>query len=211
MISNKIISFSLWGSDPKYCIGAFKNCLLANKYFPDWIIHIHHNDSVSEDCLESLDCFNNVILKEHSEGFGAFWRFESMQPGSIVISRDTDSRLSLREKKIVDEWLESNKKMCVIRDHLNHYEFPIMAGMFGIKNGLSKNLFDNMKQYTNIHQYLSDQIYLKDHVWPAYQNDCMSFGIKETIWMKESYKNIGKHFIGQTYTEKDDTVYEPAI
>lgn len=208
MVERKIISFSLWGDNPKYCVGAFKNCLLAKRHFSEWIVHIHFDDSVPEECLESLDCFNNVILIEHNKGFGAFWRFESMKPGTIVLSRDTDSRLSLREKKIVDEWLDSDKKMCCIRDHKNHYEFPIMAGMFGVKNGLDRNLFESMKKYSNIHTYLSDQIYLRECVWPVYQNNSIVYGIKETEWMKESYSEIGKDFIGQTYNEKDVPVYE---
>ena len=32
-----------------------------------------------------------------------------MKPGTIVLSRDADSRLSLRERKIIDSWLESDK------------------------------------------------------------------------------------------------------
>ena len=210
MIS-KIISFSLWGDNPKYCVGVIKNILLAYKHFPGWIVHVYYDDTVPNEILDHIEYYNNTLLKERKEGFGAFWRYEAMKPGTIVISRDADSRLSLREKKIVDEWIESDKKLCVIRDHANHYEFPIMAGMFGVKEGLTKEIFDTMKGYTCNHNYLIDQIFLKNHVWPAYENDCLVCGIKETDWMKESYNNIGKNFIGQTYTEKDETIYEPKI
>lgn len=207
----KIISFSLWGNDPKYCTGIIKNCMLALKYFPNWNVYVYFDSSVPDEYLEELEWYTNVSLYEKEDGFGAFWRFEPMKPGTIVLSRDADSRLSLREKKIVDDWIETDKKMCCIRDHANHYEFPIMAGMFGIKDGLSKEMFNEMKNYTSNHNYLIDQIFLKKHVWPVYENDVFVCGIKETEWMKDSYKSIGKHFIGQTYTEKDETIYEPKI
>ena len=207
----KIISFSLWGSDPKYCIGVIKNILLAYKFFPEWIVHVYYDDSVPNDTLDHIEYYNNTLLKERKKGFGAFWRFESMKPGTIVLSRDADSRLSLRERKIIDSWLESDKKMCVIRDHKNHYEFPILAGMFGIKDGLGEENLKLINNYNHISQYLIDQIYLKNHVWPSFKNDVDIYGIQETEWMKETYSEIGRHFIGQVYTDKDDTVYEPAI
>jgi len=207
----RIISFSLWGDDPKYCNGIVKNCMLAFKFFPQWSVFVYFDNTVPNECLEELEWYSNVSLYEKEKGFGAFWRFEAMTPGTIVLSRDADSRLSLREKKIVDDWIKTDKKMCCIRDHANHYEFPIMAGMFGIQDGLSKEIFQSMESYTSNHSYLVDQIFLRDHVWPAYQNDCIISGIKETQWMKDSYESIGRDFIGQVYTEKDDTVYDPKI
>ena len=101
--------------------------------------------------------------------------------------------------------------MCCIRDHANHYEFPIMAGMFGIKDGIGKENLELISKYDHVSQYLIDQIYLKNHVWPSFKDSVAIYGIQETEWMKESYSKIGRHFIGQTYTEKDDTVYDPAI
>ena len=179
MINNKIISFSLWGDNPKYCVGIHKNIMLAYKHFPEWIIHVYYDESVPEETLDTID-YNNVILKEKNKGFGAFWRFESMKPGTIVLSRDADSRLSERERLIVDDWLNNDSLLCCIRDHVNHYEFPIMAGMFGVKNGLSNEIFKHMNNYINNHVYLIDQIFLKDHVWPAYKNKVAVYGIKET-------------------------------
>ncbi len=33
---NKVISFSLWGDNPKYTIGAIKNAELSKTIYPDW-------------------------------------------------------------------------------------------------------------------------------------------------------------------------------
>ena len=32
----KIISFCLWGNDPKYTVGALRNAELAKTIYPDW-------------------------------------------------------------------------------------------------------------------------------------------------------------------------------
>ena len=41
-----------------------------------------------------------------------------------------------------------------------------------------------------------------------YKNNCKNYGLKETVWMRDSYTAIGKDFIGQTYTEYDAPVYD---
>lgn len=210
----KIISFSLWGDNPKYCVGAIRNAQLAKKYFPDWSCWFFYNNSVPGIYIKALDEFDNTITiksPDNDKTFGAFWRFNAMTENTIVLSRDTDSRLSAREKQIVDEWLKSDCRLSVIRDHINHYEFPILAGMWGLKGGLCKSLRDRMTQYNTHHQYLMDQFYLRDCVWPELQHSSIVHGLKETIWMRENYKTIGKDFIGQTYDENEVPVYEQAL
>jgi hypothetical protein len=51
------------------------------------------------------------------------------------------SRISLREKCAVDEWLASGKGLHSMRDHPAHKQ-PIMAGMFGLR---PSQLFGNGK------------------------------------------------------------------
>jgi len=207
----KIISFSLWGNDPKYCVGAIRNAQLAQKYFPDWICRFYCGEDVSGIYKSALNAFDNVRVwtrPKEDNTFGAFWRFDAMEPGTIVLSRDCDSRLSEREKQIVNEWLSSDSKLSVIRDHANHYEFPILAGMWGIKDGLSKDMVSGQSKYNTHHTYLMDQFWLRDLVWPKLQNTAMIHGIKETMWMRNSYSTLGKDFIGQTYDSNDTPVYD---
>lgn len=207
----KIISFSLWGDNRKYCVGAIINAQLALKYFSDWECHFYYDKTVPKIYIDSLDIFENVktILVEDAV-FGAFWRFRSMESDTIVLSRDTDSRLSFREKQIIDDWLLLESKLCIIRDHANHYEFPILAGMWGIKGGLSKEDIQSIEKYDKP-IYLMDQYYLRDIVWPKYKETSAVYGLKETLWMRNSYNKIGKDFIGQTYDENNNPVYEPQL
>jgi hypothetical protein len=210
----KIISFSLWGTDLKYCVGAIRNAQLAEKYFPEWECRFYCGRDVPGIYISALNAFDNTkvwIRPETDFTFGAFWRFDAMKPGTIVLSRDCDSRLSAREKQIVDEWLASDAKLSVIRDHANHYEFPILAGMWGIKDGLDKDMIEQQSKYNKHHTYLMDQFWLRDYVWPNLQHTVMLHGIKETMWMRNSYESIGKDFIGQTYDGNDIPVYNQAL
>jgi hypothetical protein len=205
----KIISFSIWGDNPKYTVGAIRNAQLAQIHFVGWECHFYYDSSVPGIIISALNQFtNSKTIKVDDGTFGAFWRFRAMEKDTIVLSRDTDSRLSERERIIVSDWLNTDTKLCIIRDHLHHYEFPILAGMWGIKDGLDIPDHRNMAQYNNTHKYLVDQYYLRDIIWPKYQLNSFVYGIKETVWMRNSYLNIGKDFIGQTYDENEIPIYE---
>jgi hypothetical protein len=211
---DKYFTFSIWGDNPKYLQGAIRNAELAEQIFPDWKCVFYYDSSVPKETLDKLSTFKNSIIKEVTDNsFGAFWRFEMMfnNPG-VILSRDTDSRLSLREKELIDNWLETEYNYMIIRDHDAHYEFPILAGMWGKKNILMDNsLKDAMQEYVSVKQYLVDQFYLRDKVWPVIMNDTAIYGVKEVDWMRETYDFENKNFIGQTYTENDEPVYDGKI
>ena len=127
----KLISFSLWGDNDKYTIGAIKNSFLAKIIYPDWICRFYIGESVPEGIiyvLERLDNVEVIRMKEMGDWTGMFWRFlpASDESVDIFLSRDCDSRLSYREKLCVDEWLKSDKNFHSIRDHQAH-DIPIMG------------------------------------------------------------------------------------
>ena len=211
---DKYFTFSIWGDNPKYLQGAIRNAELAEQIFSDWKCVFYYDSSVPKETIDRLSAFKNTIVKEVTDdSFGAFWRFEMMfnNPG-VILSRDTDSRLSLREKELIDNWLETEYNYMIIRDHDAHYEFPILAGMWGKKNILMDNsLKDAMQEYMSVKQYLVDQFYLRDKVWPNIMNDTAIYGVKEVDWMRETYDFKNNNFIGQTYTENDEPVYDGKI
>jgi hypothetical protein len=111
--------------------------------------------------------------------YGMFWRFFAVDlPNSeYSIFRDTDSRISLREKLAVDEWLSSGKTLHVMRDHPYHMipcgndRLGILGGMWGIKSKkipLTKmiNAYPNKGKIF----YGEDQTFLKT-VFSLFEND----------------------------------------
>jgi len=210
----KSFTFSLWGDNPKYGIGAIRNAQLALKLFPEWNCIFYYDNTVPKFYINILKEFSNTsLVKVEDNSFGAFWRFENMfETGDVILSRDTDSRLSMREKILIDNWLETNYNFMVIRDHHNHYEFPILAGMWGKKNTvIPRPIKEVMNEFRFVKQYTIDQIFLRDVLWQHIMAQTAIYGVKELAWMRETYDFEGKNFIGQTYDENDTPIYEGKI
>ena len=59
----KYVSFSLWGDNPLYNIGAIKNSELMSKIYPDWKMIVYYDNSVPTTTITELEK-NNVVLKK---------------------------------------------------------------------------------------------------------------------------------------------------
>ena len=57
----KIVSFSLWGEDPKYTIGAIENAKLVNEIYHGWISRFYCGKSVPENIINSLKYTENFL------------------------------------------------------------------------------------------------------------------------------------------------------
>jgi hypothetical protein len=161
----KSITFSLYGNKPMYTVGMLKNIDLAKTIYPEWTVEIYYNSSVPPEHIEKYKQ-DNVGLYDMTNSHvpGMFWRF--LSKSDIFISRDTDSRLNLREKAAVDEWLASGKSFHVMRDHPAHCGLPILGGMWGVrKSTLGVDIEGTINQWLvknpNSWGYGIDQEFLK--------------------------------------------------
>lgn len=129
----KLISFTLYGEDPKYVMGMFKNVALQKQFYPDWNIIIYHDSSVNQNALDKLS--EDCILKnvEDCGISAAAWRFLAHDEDcERFIVRDSDSRISQREALAVKEWEEEDTILHIMRDH-PHHGYAILGGMWGMK------------------------------------------------------------------------------
>jgi len=106
----KIISFCLWGNNPKYCVGAIRNSELSKIIYPEWISRFYVHHETSDDIKNKLiENGAEVILVNEEIGnwSSMFWRFNPHQDNDVeaFICRDTDSRLNERERDAVSSWL----------------------------------------------------------------------------------------------------------
>lgn len=209
---NKIIAISLWGDNPRYSVGAIRNAELGKKFFPEWNIFIYYNSSIQPKYIEELKNFENVRLincDDLADVSPYFWRFFCLfeSEDNIVLIRDADSRLSLRERSCIDKWLVSNEKYSIIRDHIRHYDFPMLAGMWGHKGRLPEELFQEMLKYAKNSYYTVDQKYLGNCVWEYAEYDSCIVGISEDKQFNSSRNDILPHFVGQGYDENENPIY----
>jgi len=206
----KVISFSLWGNNPKYTIGAIKNANLAPIVYPNWICRFYVSNDVPNDIIRELEKTSEVI-KLNSIGNWKLTveRFKAIDEDvECVLFRDTDSRLNNREKAAVDEWLKSDKTLHIMKDHPYHGGFPILAGMWGLKKkGFNLNMSKMLSIYSNTEQYHYDQIFLKDYIWKYYSDDCI---IHDEFFNKKPFPTTrnGLQFVGQVFDENDITPIE---
>ena len=174
----KVISFSLWGDNPTYNIGAIKNVELAKDFYPDFECWFYiHQESVPEETIKKLQEFDNtkIIFKvgDLNKIKPMMWRFESIDDPEveIMMSRDTDSRFLLREKLAVDEWLNSKTLFHIMRDH-PHHNFAILGGMFGTKKISQLPSWSNvMKNFIQEGDRNYDQNFLRDYIYPLIKNN----------------------------------------
>lgn len=211
-MSKKIISFSLWGKNPKYTIGAIKNSQLSKTIYPDWNCRFYCANDVPENILQSLSQDSEVI----KTGKNGNWKFTTerllaIDDAEVVIFRDTDSRLNLREKAAVDAWLCGDKTIHVMRDHPYHGGFPILAGMWGIKKkNFNMSMASLLSLYSNSEQYHYDQIFLRDYIWRFFEKDCL---IHDEFFVKNNFPTVrdGLQFVGEVFDEQDNNVAEHTL
>jgi len=164
----KIISFSLWGENPLYTIGAIRNAELTPIIFPGWISRFYCGLSVPTNIIKTLKSlpYTEVIMMDvDGDWTGMFWRFYACGDSDVMLSRDTDSRITIREKLAVDEWLNSDKDFHIIRDH-PHHSIEILGGMWGVRNGLLKNIKIIIDDYVKDNFWQVDQNFLRDEIYP---------------------------------------------
>jgi len=203
----KIISFSLWGDNSKYTIGAIKNAELALSIYPDWICRYYIGKSTPKETLNKLSDFENTelfILNEKGNWSGMFWRFYAATDPSVdvMISRDTDSRLSIREKNAVDAWLSSNNNFHIMRDHPYH-QAHILGGMFGMRKNTIPNLQQLIDEYNKGDFWQVDQNFLREKIYSLIYDKST---VHDPFFEKKPFptKRQNNEFIGEVYDEFDN-------
>jgi len=208
-VLNKTIAFSLWGNNPKYTAGAIKNAELSSKFYTDSKQKYYIGSSVPNQIVYLLEEFSNVeiIEKEGLEDWTSlFWRFEASydDDSDVVIFRDTDSRLSLREELAVKEWLDSDKTFHIMRDHPYH-KFPILGGMWGLKKSKKYNLQNILERFIKeqaFDKYGTDYEFLGNILYPKIIEDVL---IHDEFFSNNPFpsKRRDGHYVGKPF-EYDD-------
>lgn len=176
----KFVSFSLWGEKLIYNVGAVRNAELINKIYNGWKMVLYYNSTVPKNTIERLNKLKvELIDMSDSKIHPSMWRFTCCEKknSEFSIFRDCDSRISMREKFAVDDWIKSNKTIHIMRDHPAHRmacgarKPSILAGMWGYKGvfeGLTDKILNFQKE--NKIENCYDQLFLKD-IYEKYIND----------------------------------------
>jgi len=189
---SKLISFSLFGGNPKYCETSVLNVEATKAVYPDFTCRFHVDDSVPRGVVHRLARLGAEVVEvaaRHRRLPGSMWRFLAVDDpdAAVILFRDADSVVSPRERILVDRWLASGRPFHIIRDWYSHTEL-ILAGLFGLRGGFITGMADLMHAYMATPRAQkagkwSDQYFLRETIWPrvrdvALTHDrCFGFGV----------------------------------
>jgi protein O-GlcNAc transferase len=206
----KVISYSLWGDNPIYIIGAIRNAELAREIYPGWECWFYVGTSVPVYIISRLSMMNNVkviTMSDYGDWTSMFWRFypASNLEVDVMVSRDTDSRLSYRESEAVASWLKGDKLFHIMRDHPYH-NTKILGGMWGVKKGKLNDIKNLIEKYVKGNFWQVDQNFLRDNIYPRIKDDCL---VHDPFFDKLSFptKRNGLDFVGRAFNEREEPLH----
>ena len=220
----RVLSFTLYGTNPRYTVGAVKNAILAARIYPDFLVRFYFGSDVPRQTLTTLGIMPNVEIFKVDGYHGAFsnaWRFLAFSDPDveIAIMRDADARITVREKIAVDEWFRSGIEYHSMKDHpTGHKSFPINAGMWGGKTeGLRhmKEIMQDFRARKMENGFAADQAFLAFRVAPlVYKSMMIHDSFNETSVTAPSIRksfpvpltNFANH-VGAAMDENDLLVY----
>jgi len=175
---NQVISYSLYGSDLRFMVGAIKNAQLAQMFFPDFTVRYYIGASVPTWVRSTLDLFMDVEQVEvdmPENHLAKLWRFQAILDPEVdvVLSRDVDARLGLREAYAHKEFLESDFDFHIMRDHPTGHNYLISAGMFAVKTAKVAKHFEKMMTTQFFDLYTQDQVFLAEKIYPHIKDSCL--------------------------------------
>ncbi len=207
----KVISFSLWGDNPKYCVGALRNAEIFDKFYPDWECRFYVHASVSEDILSKINSISNteiITVDQEPSWQSMFWRFLPVidEEVDVFICRDCDSRLNQREMHAVQQWERSDKTVHIMRDHPYH-GYAMLGGMIGFKKEVFQILKKCLSQFKPSNEYGTDYNFFASILHPAVISTSM---IHDEFFDKKPFptKREKDQFVGQVFDEHENTPQE---
>lgn len=216
-IGNKlyVFSFCIYGNKKKYTLGMIKNLEQINEYFPSYHTYIYVGNDVDTTYINQYETFKNVnVIRCNETGpILMSYRFFPIDDKNvyILISRDSDSRFYDRDRWVINDFLESDKNICTIRDHIGHQRV-MMGGLSCIKKFQFLDVKQKIQLFCSNHktiQYQSDQDFIEQYIYHPYKSEFISYSNYIT-YHNESNKRIGMlyknsyEFCGNVIEFRDD-------
>ncbi len=153
----KVFSFCLYGTEPNYYTGLLENLEIIKTFFPDFGVIVHKGIC---DSTWTLPDWVEVVETGKAGPINTLYRYRPLLTHEIGFVRDTDSRITARDRWCIQEFLKSDKSYHMIRDHVWHRS-KIMAGLFGWKKPVTLELALDSEA-----SYGIDEAFLADHLYP---------------------------------------------
>lgn len=214
----KAVSFSLYGNEDKYCLGAIRNAQAMPDIYPGWRMVVWADETVPMEIKHDLMATGNVMgifNPVYYDGYvpnGMFWRYLVNDQPDVErwIARDCDSIISHREAVAVNEWIALGKPFHAMRDHFAHAR-PCNGGMIGCVAGVLPSMRGLIQQWAErggqTEGYGADQEFLGKMVWPLVEHNC----VQHDAFHRQAYpaslpfstRRDGHRFVGEVWNYHD--------
>jgi len=151
----KVFSFCLYGTDRNYYTGLLENIEIIRQHYPEFTIVVHKGFC---DPTWVIPEGVEVNITNREGAINALLRYMSLCTADVGFVRDTDSRITARDRWCIDEFLKSDKSYHSIRDHYWH-QSKLMAGTFGWKKALPIMMPTHEVGYGYDEQFLDQCVY----------------------------------------------------
>jgi hypothetical protein len=187
----KVFSFCLYGTEPNYYTGLLENIEIIKQYYPDFTIVVHKGFCDPSWVIpEGVE----VNITNREGAINALLRYLSLCTAEVGFVRDTDSRITARDRWCIDEFLKSDKFYHSIRDHYWH-QSKLMAGTFGWKKPLPIMMPTHEVPYGYDEQFLTQVVY--DAVKPELlvHTSVRAFAGEHAEWIERPCEDV-HDFVG---------------
>jgi len=178
--NKNVVSFSLYGTAPRYCETLIRNIELSSDFYPDWACRVYHDNTVPVSVLSKLHELGAQLVDMSHEKIipPTLWRFLVIDDPDVTryLIRDADSLFSEKEVAAVQEWLQSSCWFHHMRDYFTHTEL-MLAGMWGGCRGIFpsvKQLIEEFVANDKGPERYTDQHFLRAALWPTVRTSILN-------------------------------------
>lgn len=192
---DKVVSYSLFGTEPAYYQGVDVLVLAHHAIFKGFELRIHCHSTTRTmpqfSFLERLDAAGKLKLVFHEEKLhltrAMMWRLLPLWDGTrYLFTRDIDAIPMVRDRAMAEEFIQTGCAVHNMVDGLGHNwrNTPLMGGCMGfnVKKFRAIIEFDGFEDFMRFsghdddwfNTYANDEIYLREKIWPMVCSDsCM--------------------------------------
>lgn len=154
----KVFSFCLYGTESNYYTGLLENLDIIKTFFPEFDVIVFKGIC---DPSWTLPDWVHTIDTGKEGAINMLCRYIPLTCHETGFVRDTDSRITERDRWCIQQFLNSDKSYHIIRDHVWH-KSNIMGGLFGWKKSINLDLpLDSSAAYGTDEAWIATELYPK--------------------------------------------------
>ena len=162
----RVISYGLYGADPRYTVGVVRNAQLAPLVYPGWRVRVYLDNTVPAAVRAELKSLNVELQTMGGDGMGGgiggmFWRFLVAADAGVDAASSCATATRASTRASASRWRSGYRAAsgCTLRDHPNH-DRPLNGGMWGGVKLAVADMATLVRKWSNREAYMGDLDFL---------------------------------------------------